>query len=126
MGRACCARTGSSLMGDWSWLGTVDPVSVERERFNVDAKRLKQTEGTHLGFMLPKPSRAEQAAARKADVLRAAVLRRGVHWARVRSLENALARERRERAREAAWNQKLLEIRGRAGVRPFVDERGSA
>lgn len=101
----------------WEWLGMVNPRTIERERFNVTARSLRNREGVHLGNLhdtTPKVDvRVIRALSRErereaADRHRTEV--RGNMHGRIRTLENTLARERREHAKTAAWRQKLSDM----------------
>lgn len=111
-------------MSDWDWLTVVDPVKVERERFNIpNVGVLRNREGTHLGDL-------HDRAATTADI---AIIRaltrerereglerhrtevRGVMHGRIRDLKAQLARERREHQRELDWAKKLSTMGHRFG-----------
>lgn len=100
-------------MGDWEWLAQVDPVSVERERFNVTARAVRRREGTHLGLLAEAAApdvRIIRALSRERELEtreQAETVTKGQLHSRIRNLETALARERRKHASELAWQKKL-------------------
>lgn len=98
---------------DWDWLTAVDPVAVERERFVVDLRKLKRTEGLQRGYLAVEPSVADRRRTREKEQLTVVTKNRGVLHSRIRTLESELAREKREREKEAAWKIRVEEIKGR-------------
>lgn len=103
----------------WEWLGMVDPVKVERERFNIpNVGVLRNREGIHLGDLSIRPQGTREVAIIRAltrerereNRERHRVEVRGAMHGRIRTLENTLARERREHAKTAAWRQKLSDM----------------
>ena len=98
----------------WEWLGMVNPHTIERERFNVSARSLRNREGVHLGSLHDttpdvdvRVIRALTRERERENRERHRVEVRGAMHGRIRTLENTLARERREHAKTAAWRQKL-------------------
>lgn len=111
-------------MGDWDWLGQVDPVKVERERFNVpNVGVLRNREGVHLGDLSIRPQGTREVAIIRAltrererhdrELHRAEV--RGQLRGQVRHLELQLARERAEHRRQLAWHKKVITLGHRTG-----------
>lgn len=91
----------------WAWLSTVDPATVERERFNVNARTVRRREGTHLGSLPVAPPTNDVRILRAVQAQRELVDKRGDLHQRIRTLETTLARERREHASRERWQQKL-------------------
>lgn len=100
-------------MSDWDWLGAVDAAVLERERFNVEVRKLKRTEGLQRGYLAVEPSVADRRRTREKEQLTVVAKNRGELHSRIRTLESELAREKREREKEAAWKVRVEEIKGR-------------
>lgn len=111
------------MSDEWAWLGQVDPNTIERERFNVNARTVKRREGTQLGELLrdePQPDiRVIKAAARERGRDDARV---ELH-ARIRTLETTLKRERRAQAKADAWRNKITTWGHRHGGPSSLEQR---
>ena len=105
------------------WFAGIDPVALERERFNIpNVGVLRNREGIHLGAIHEKQSTVNVAVIRALtrererhdkEMHRAEV--RGHLRGEVRRLELQLARERREHERALAWQKKLSTMGHRIG-----------
>jgi len=97
------------------WFAGIDPVALERERFNIpNVGVLRNREGTQLGELHRKPDRVNVTVLRALtkerdregqEQHRAVV--RGELRGRIRHLEMQLARERREHERALEWERKV-------------------
>jgi len=99
-----------STADDWDWLAAIDPRRIESERFNVDAKTVKYTEGTQLGLVYQPPTPAERIRIRQERLADAEIARREQLHQQMRDLEKNLARERREHKASQRWGQRLYEV----------------
>lgn len=118
---------------DWDWLEGFDPASVERERFNIpNAGVLRNREGIHLGELHHTPTtinvrvlKALTSEREREERERHRIEVRGQMHARIRELEQELARERRDHAKDAAWRQKLATLRTPATAGVFSYQEAS-
>lgn len=104
------------MTDDWLWLTTVDPKTVERERFKITARSLRRREGTQLGQMQVEPSPAELRRQQRAARLHQVVGQRQQLHSRIRTLENQLVRERHESERMTSWQARMLERARNGGL----------